>query len=134
MEHFEKIAELGGRILRVDRSSPTAGPGDDQEMCAPAILLSFDVARILVTARPGRSLELRQVESADEAGGGLSLASEDEPWWRVLGTNLVRCWDEEAEGGGLRALRLQFRSDGDNPRFIWLRLSAGLVRATLEQS
>jgi hypothetical protein len=134
MELFEKVVELGGKILSVERTSPAAGPGGDEEMCASAILLTFDVARILVTARPGRSRELRQVASAEEAGVALSSASEDDPWWRVLGSPLVRSTDEEAEGGGLRALRLQFRGEDDSPRFIFLRLAGGLVRAGLEQS
>ena len=131
MELLDGIADRGGRLLQVERSSPASEPGE-QEMTAPAILLTFDVARILVTARPGRSLELRQVESAEEAAVSLTSASENEPWWRVIGSPLVRSFDEEAEGGGLRALRMQFRGDDDNPRFISLRPDGGLVRARLE--
>jgi hypothetical protein len=135
MELFEKIAELGGKILQVERTSPASGPGGDgEEMHASTILLTFDVARILVTARPGRSLELRQVGSSEEAGVALSSASEEEPWWRVIGSPLVRSVDEEGEGGGgLRALRLQFRADDDNPRFVSLRLAGSLVRAGIER-
>lgn len=133
MELLERVVELGGRILRVERSSPASDDGEE-EMCAPAILLTFDVARILVTARPGRSLELRQLDVEEDAGVALVDASDSEPWWRVAGNPLARTADEEGEGGGLRAVRLQFRPDDQSPRFISLGLDSGLVRARLEQS
>jgi hypothetical protein len=131
VELFEAVAENGGHLLQVDRGSPAGGTGEDA-MSAPALLLTFDVARILVTAKPGRALELRQVQTPEEAGGGLAPASEDEPWWRVLGSPLVRVASEEAEGGGLRGVRLQFRPDDQDPRFVSLRLDSSLVRARLE--
>ena len=131
MQLLEAVAERGGCILQVDRGSPAGGTGTD-EMSAPALLLTFDVARILVTAKPGRALELRQVQTVEEAGGRLASASQDEPWWRVLGSPLVRASSEEAEGGGLRAVRLQFRPADQNPRVVSLRLDSSLVRVRLE--
>jgi hypothetical protein len=129
---LEAVAEKKGCLLQVDRGSPAGGTGED-EMSAPALLLTFELARILVTAKPGRALELRQVQTREEAGGGLAPASEDEPWWRVIGSPLVRASSEEAEGGGLRAVRLQFRADDQNPRFMSLRLDSSLVRVRLER-
>lgn len=131
MKLLEAVAERGGRLLQVERGSPAERAGQD-EMAAPALLLTFDVARILVTAKPGRALALRQVQTPEEAGGGLAPAGEEEPWWRVVGSPLVRATSEEAEGGGLRAVRLQFRPDDQDPRFVSLRLDSSLVRARLE--
>jgi hypothetical protein len=131
MELLAKVIELDGRLLQVDRGSP-AGGNERDEMCAPAILLRFDVAQVLVMGLGKQALDILQVESPEAVGVPLAAGSEDEPWWRVLGSPLAQLSNPEVdESGALQAIRLQFRADDQNPCFITLRFDTGMVRAQL---
>lgn len=137
IELFERVAEARARILRVERldtvgapEGPTAGAG---------YLLTFDAGRILVTAdRSSESLVARQIEEPSELSGTLVCQDEAEPWWRVAGNSITRCWPgaggegAATSGGALCDLRLQFREDDDNPKVISLKFAAGAVRVELE--
>ncbi|MCZ6782842.1 MAG: hypothetical protein O7G30_05980 [Proteobacteria bacterium] len=128
IELFERAAEAGGQILRVERADASEGGGS-----ALAYLLTFDVGRIWVRSDPlagGVAAEL--AEGAPEGPTGLVSVDDEEPWWRVLGEPLRRAW--ETADGDARGFRLQFRSDDDKPRFVLLTPAGGLVRAGLEAS
>jgi hypothetical protein len=125
MDLFERVAEVGGQLLRVDRAEP-AGIGGS------GLLLTFDVGRLLVRADPvERHLVVEVAESREDLPGELLPANEEEPWWRVLGSPLVRV-TPLSEGTPLtQGLRLQFRADDDAPRIIALSSRGPGVSAAL---
>jgi hypothetical protein len=99
---------------------------------AAGFLLTFDVGRLLVQVDPdaGRVRSV-MIESLDEIPPGLETVSEEEPWWRLVGSPLARVGAGEV---GAQGLRLQFRADHENPRVIVLQPSASEVQVTLEPS
>ena len=112
MELLQRIEESGGQLLRVERAA-----GD--------VLLTFDVGRVLLMAEAGGGVAVSPVEAAGSLGP-LSDSGEEEPWWRFLGNPLTGA--EATEEG----LRLRFRPDGQNPRFVQVSGTADGVRARLE--
>ncbi|MDP6978785.1 MAG: hypothetical protein QF570_09320 [Myxococcota bacterium] len=124
MERLNRVVEAGGRLLKAERVGG-AGPG-----IAPAFLLTFDVGRLLieVDSVAGRVHSVH-IESAEEIPKDLELASEDEPWWRIMGCPLARV---SAGDVGAQGLRLQFREDHDNPRIVALIPSGADVQVRLE--
>jgi len=125
MDWFERVAETGGLLLRVDCAEPTGIGGS-------CLLMTFDNGRLLVTADPvEHHLVVEVAASREDAPGELLLANEEEPWWRVLGSPLVRV-SPLSEGVPLsQGLRLQFRADDDAPRIIALSPRGSNVSAAL---
>ena len=124
MERLNRVVEAKGRLLKAERMGGM-GP-----MVAPAFILTFDVGRLLIELEPASGgLRSVHLESADEVPSGVELASEDEPWWRVMGSPLARVWAGEI---GAQGMRLQFREDADNPRIITLLPSGADVQVRLE--
>jgi hypothetical protein len=125
MDRFEKVAEAGGQLLRVDGVEPTGIGGS-------SLLMTFDVGRVLVSADPvGRHLVAEVVASLEDTPGELAPANEEEPWWRVIGNPLVRV-SPLVEGTALsQGVRLQFRADDDAPRIIALSSRGPGVSAAL---
>ncbi len=128
---FERAAEAGGRLLRVeaDREGDAAG----------ALLLTFDIGRILVTSSDA-GLKASHMEKPEAAPAGLSVLDEDDPWWRLLGQPLTAAWPGGVEDGigaqGLRSLmivKLRFREEAQNPRVVQLDSAGSQVRITLQQ-
>jgi hypothetical protein len=108
-ETLRRVIQAQGRLLRVDRA-PLGGPSGAR--ASSALRLTFDVG--IITLRPGgNGGDLRvQIGSLREAGSPeLLCASEEDPWWRVMGCSLGRV--EARPGGGVL---LQFRGDQENPR------------------
>lgn len=108
-EALRRVIQAQGRLLRVDRA-PLAGPSGAR--ASSALRFTFDVG--IITLLPGgNGGELRvQIGSLREAGSPeLLCASEEDPWWRVMGCSLARL--EVRAGGGVL---LQFRGDQENPR------------------
>lgn len=134
---FERAAGGGGQLLRVERLPDGAGrkgagregaegAGEaEREGVGRAWLFTFDVGRILVTAEGG-ALRGDHLVSAEDVPSGLVDASEDEPWWRLLGNPLTRVGPESPDG-----LDLQFRHDDANPRRVHLGIESGHVSARL---
>ncbi|MGH0035872.1 MAG: hypothetical protein ACQGVK_12670 [Myxococcota bacterium] len=118
---FERAAQAGGQLLRVERL-----PDGGREGLAPAFLLTFDVGRILLTVEGG-ALRGDHLVSQQDVPSGLVDAAEEEPWWRLLGNPLHRV-AAPRDGG----LDLQFRADDANPRVVRLRARGALVSAGLE--
>ena len=106
MDLFERTAGAGGQLLKVDRMPPVGSTEPDR---AVSFLLTFDIGRILVSADPGRgSLVATSIPDADAMPTGLVSASEEEPWWRLLGAPLARA---SSDRDGSRA-ELHFRVSG----------------------
>jgi hypothetical protein len=126
IELFERAAAGGGQLLRAE-VRPLDGRGDR----VSALLLTFDLGRIAVAAEPATSrLAIEYVPSRDDVGG-LEDASEEEPWWRLLGSPLARAWPAGPDGKG--GLYLQFRASGQSPRVVALEPRGGSVAIRLER-
>jgi hypothetical protein len=124
MERLTLVVENKGRLLKADRI------GGDGAGLAAGFLLTFDVGRLLLEVEPNAGMVRSLViEGAEEIPAGVLDASADEPWWRLVGSPLARVSAGEV---GAQGLRLQFRADHENPRFITLQPSGSEVQVTLE--
>ncbi|MCP5043945.1 MAG: hypothetical protein GY944_23195 [bacterium] len=124
MERLTRVVEAGGRLLKAER---VAGGG---QALAAGFLLTFDVGRLLLEVDPAAGkIHSVYLEGANEVPGDLEVASEDEPWWRLMGSPLTRVWAGEI---GAQGLRLQFRADDDTPRIVALIPSGSEVQLSLE--
>ena len=87
MERLTRVVEASGRLLKADRLD-----GDGSALAA-GYLLTFDVGRLLLEVDPNAG-KIRSVviETTGEIPAGVEEASEDEPWWRVVGSPLARVW------------------------------------------
>lgn len=128
---FERAAEAGGQLLRVeaDRAGDSAG----------ALLLTFDIGRILVRSSDA-GLRVTHLEKPEAAPAGLLILDEEDPWWRLLGNPLTAAWPGGVEDGigaqGLTSLmivKLRFREESKNPRVVQLDSAGSQVRITLQQ-
>jgi hypothetical protein len=125
VEVLQRAAGAGGQLLRVDRLPPPGGADDT----AAAFLLTFDVGRILVAADPAvGDLVASHVAAADAIPGDLAEASEEEPWWRLLGCPLDRVAAAPKAGG----VRLHFMLAGGSARILALTPDGARVRAAIE--
>jgi hypothetical protein len=124
-ELFERAAGAGAQLLRVDKRVHS---GDAR---ASALLFTFDVGRILVAADPARgALVATHVESSETSSTALLDASEDEPWWRLLGAPLSAA---QGTPDGTQ-LELRFRMGEGRLREAVLRLDAARVDASLRDA
>jgi len=122
MELFENAAGAGAQLLKVERLSRA---GDDADPLAAAFLLTFDAGRILLTADPARGrLVADAIPDPDAIPGGLVDASEDEPWWRLLGCSLAAATSTPEA----ISLQLEFRISGGQRRTLDFALSGGAIR------
>lgn len=124
MERLTRVVEASGRLLKADRV------GGDGSALAAGFLLTFDVGRLLLEVDPNAG-KIRSViiETTEEIPAGLEEASEDEPWWRVVGSPLARVWAGDV---GAQGVRLQFRADHERPRIITLQPSGGDVQVLID--
>lgn len=124
MERLERVVEAGGRLLKVDQL------GAVRTGLAGRFLLTFDVGRLLLELEPGVGrIRAVVIEGVDEIPAGVEDVSEEDPWWRVIGSPLTRV---EAGDVGAQGLRLQFRADHENPRIVALQPSGSEIQLTLE--
>jgi hypothetical protein len=124
-EIFERVAQARGQLLRVERA-PLAGPAGAR--ISSAVRLTFDVG--VLTLRPGGSQGDLEVEVGHPTDAGPPVfvsASEEDPWWRVIGCPLIRV-QVRAAGG----LHVQFQGDRDNPRRFALSPGHGGIEALME--
>jgi hypothetical protein len=105
---------------------PLIGPAGAR--ASSALRLTFDVG--VVTLRPGeegRDFEV-QLEGVPDAGSEVFVsASEEDPWWRVMGSPLTRV-QARAAGG----VWVQFREDRENPRRFVVFLKYGGIEASVD--
>jgi hypothetical protein len=127
IELFERAIQGGGQLLRAEVS-----PLGETRDRVSVLLLTFDLGRMVVTAEPAtESLLVEYVESPDHTPAGAVDASEEEPWWRVLGSPIARAWPAGPSEG---SVCLQFRADDQSPRVITLEPRGGCVTIRLENS
>jgi hypothetical protein len=134
MELLQRVAEAGGRLLRVQCYSED---GSEVPELVSGLLLTFDVGRILVwgddettdEATESGELTYMHVQDTEDLAGGLLILDEEEPWWRVLGSPLFRVRARRDKPG---VVRLQFRPDDRNPRFVELDPEGRLVRIRMD--
>ena len=108
-EILDRVAEAGGKLLRVTRD-PSAGGGG----LSRRLVLTFDVGALALSS-VGGALECLAVASGEAAALD---AGEEEPWWAVLGHPLTRV---QAQAGG--AFLVQFRADEASPRLFLIEPS-----------
>ena len=121
---LERVVNGGGVLLRVEARISRGGG------TASALLLTFDVGRLFLSVEPGSGeLSSAALEKAEDGPEGLVDACEEEPWWRVLGSPLSGV---VAEAPGRAAIRLQFRSADQQPKFVTLRARGASLQAVLE--
>ena len=124
MNLFDRAAAADAQILKVER---LGGPNGASASGSAAFLMTFDVGRILVNADPiGARLDASTLDDEKPAPGGMSDASEDEPWWRLLGSALASAASESPD-----RLRLDFRISGGRVRALVLERVGGSLTATL---
>jgi hypothetical protein len=111
-------------LLKVER----LGSFDDATLSGPsALLMTFDVGLILVSADPlGRRIETVTIPDAEAKPGGLTDASEEEPWWRLLGCALASATSDSPD-----AIRLEFRISGGSTRLLGLERTGGSLTLAL---
>jgi hypothetical protein len=126
IELFERVAEVGAPLLKVDLR-----PEKQDASRLSALLLTFDVGRLLVRPDPRREeLSIDVVVAGAPPPAGLVDGLEEEPWWRLLGSPVARVWTVE---GGLRGgVCLQFRADDDAPRIVTLEAQGASLAVRLE--
>ena len=123
MEVFDRAAAAGATLLRVER---IPAPGGD---AAAGFVLTFDVGHVFVHARtPAGNLEAVNLADRAELEENLVDASEEEPWWRILGSSLAR----SRPAPDANQVRLQFTIADARPRTLRLASAGGGVRATIE--
>jgi len=126
IELFERAISGGGQLLQAE----IAPLGADTATVA-MLALTFDVGRIVVHAEPGGAeLSIEYVESPEQISKALQDASEEEPWWRLLGSPLARAWPPGPDHPG--AVCIQFRGDDQNPRVVTLQPRGSAIRIRLE--
>lgn len=126
MELLERVVGAGGQLLRVELQ--VDAPADLATNGVSALLLTFDVGRVLLRNDPASGLLGEQIlEAGESTPSDWQNADDEDPWWRVLGSPLSRVSDIDS-GKGVEGVALQFRPDGDNPRRIAVvALGGGLV-------
>jgi hypothetical protein len=123
LDVFDRAAAGGATLLRVERI-PAA-----HENTAAAFVLTFDVGFVLVQTDAATGiLEAVHLEDRTEFENELLDASEEEPWWRLLGCPLAK--SQPASDASF--VRLQFTIADARPRTLRLASSAGGVHPTIE--
>jgi hypothetical protein len=124
MERLERVAEAGGRLLKAERLNTVS------DRLAGSFLLTFDVGRLLVEVMPeAGKIRTVAIEGVEDIPSGAEDASEDDPWWRVIGFPLTRV---AAGDIGAQGLSIQFRADNENPKIITVRPSGSEVQVSVE--
>ena len=143
-EILKRVVDARGVLLRAEHLVATgASP--------TAVVLTFDVARILLSANPdandpdandpgaGNGLAIVLLENPDDSPSECVDAGEEEPWWRLLGAPLthVDAGDrsaEPSEGGPAeaRSVSLQFGTDAENARVVSIASRGAVLRIELE--
>ena len=124
-ETLERVIRAQGRLLQVERA-PLAGPAGAR--VSSALRLIFDVGIItLRSGRAGADFEVEIASVPDSRSSVFVSASEDDPWWKVMGFPPTRVGARAAGG-----VRVQFRSDQENPRWIAVFSRDGGIEASLD--
>ncbi len=117
------------RLLRVERIAAGSWRAPTRNV---GVRLTFSSGRLLVeVARDRRSLRVESGLEVDfDSEAEVLRADEDEPWWALIGNDLVQARRTAGEPDAPTELELQFRPDGENPKLVTLALVAGELRAS----
>ena len=124
-ETLERVIRAQGRLLQVERA-PLAGPAGAR--VSSALRLIFDVG--IVTLRSGGAgadLEVEIASVPDTQPSVFVSASEDDPWWKVMGFPLTRVGVRAAGG-----VRVQFRGDQENSRRLAVFSRGGGIEVSVD--
>ena len=117
----------GARLLRAERV-PLRGSLDPAG--ALSLVLTFDCGRLRL--EPDDEGDVLAIFGEGESEiPGLLPADEEEPWWSLLGHTLCAAALDLDEAGRAMRLRMQFRPDGENARFVRVTAGDGQLRVTL---
>jgi hypothetical protein len=126
VEVLERAAGTNAQLLKVDLR-----PEASNATRLSALVLTFDVGRVLVRPEPQRAeLSIDFIDAGAPLPAGMSDGQEEEPWWRLLGHPLTRAWIVEGDLSG--AVGLQFRADDQEPRIVTLQTQGASVSVRLE--
>jgi hypothetical protein len=121
---LERVVAARGRLLQAERV-PVPGPAGGR--ASSALRLVFDVGVVTVRSEVEEGdLKVEVGVSASTRPEVFVPASEEEPWWMVMGCPLARVEDRAAGG-----VRLQFRADHENPRRIEVFPGSGGIQTSL---
>ncbi len=118
----------GARLLRAERVPLRSSPDAARAL---SLVLTFDRGRLRLEPgdEPDTLAIFGEIEGESEVAGLLS-AGDDEPWWALLGQALCAAAIDLDDAGRVTRLRMQFREDGENPRFVRVAASDGQLRVT----
>lgn len=122
MEVFDRAAAAGAILLKSERSSATRDK-------TAGFVLTFDVGHVLVhSGAPDGNLEAFHLVDRSDLEQSLVDASEEEPWWRILGCPLAH----SQPAADANQVRLQFIGADARPRILRIAASPGGILATIE--
>jgi hypothetical protein len=125
---MEELVHAQPRLLRT-QLIPASGALELWQ----AVVLTFDVARLVVAPNPqGDEITLRVDAGQTPVPAGAVETEEEEPWWRVLGNPLHGAWAQSDPEHGQIALELQFRPREANPKIIAIELAGGALQVRLK--
>lgn len=126
MNLVENVVKGGGRLLWVE------GYGESRHSVSDlvsALILTFDVSRILVFPNSVTDdVEFELIKDAMNGSRNWVPMNEKEPWWRVIGSPLVRVEKSLKPKG----YRLQFRELNRNPRYIRMTSKGSFLQLHME--
>jgi hypothetical protein len=86
------------------------------------VLLTFDVGRLAIAIDTEKgALAVRYGPEAELDEADVARADEEEPWWTLMGHELVRA------RRGPDVLELQFRADDQSPKLVTFTLRDGVI-------
>ena len=111
------------RLIRVSLLPGRAGWGVPEGAPARAYQLTLETGHLLIEVAPAGE-GVRVAFGAEESEGDWEPGDEEDPWWTVMGQELVRAWSLSADLSPRGAVELQFRHDGESPKILTLELRA----------
>jgi hypothetical protein len=114
---------LGGapRLLRVGLLPVRASWGPPEGTAARAYQLTLETGHLLIEVASAAE-GVHVAFGPEESEGDWEPGDEEDPWWTVLGQELVRAWSLSGEPSSSGVVELQFRPDGANPKIVTFEL------------
>lgn len=122
---FDEWLARGARLLHVERLPLRASLDPARAL---ALALTFDCGVLKLEA----DADELHVARSDEEIEGAGSADEEEPWWALLGHELCGARLDVDRQGRAQRVRMQFRPDDQNPRFVRVGARHGQLRVVAE--
>jgi hypothetical protein len=120
-EILGEVLEGAPRLLRVSLLPGRAGWGPPDGALARAYRLTLETGHLLIEVAPAAE-GIRVAFDLEEQEGDWEPGDEEDPWWTVLGQEVVRAWSLSGERSPRGGVELQFRPDGQNPKIVAFEL------------